>query len=100
VIVALAALTNLLSPVSFETDGGRVEEDQLERCEQVTPSAKECLVDDVPVAPGSKRRLVCLLRYRQFVAESAHRPIEVLALGAIDPPLPQAALTSAEQLDG
>ena len=61
VVLAVATLTDRLSPLSLEVDGGRVEEDQLELSEQVTPSGEECLLDEVLVAAGSERRLVGLL---------------------------------------
>ena len=60
-VLAVTTLTDRLSPLSLEVDGGRVEEDQLELSEQVTPSGEESLLDKVLVAAGSKRRLVDLL---------------------------------------
>ena len=66
--------------MSLEVDGGRIEEDHLELSEKVTPSREECLLDEVLVAPGSKRRLVGRLGARQFVAEPALRPVEVIEL--------------------
>ena len=36
-VLAVATLTDRLSPLSLEVDGGRIEEDQLELSEQVTP---------------------------------------------------------------
>src|SRR5271157_5342883 len=60
-VLAVATLTDRLSPLSLEVDGGRIEEDQLELSEQVTPSGEESLLDKVLVAAGSKRRLVGLL---------------------------------------
>ncbi len=66
--------------MSLEVDGGRIEEDHLELSDKVTPSREECLLDEVLVAPGSKRRLVGRLGARQFVAEPALRPVEVIEL--------------------
>ena len=60
-VLAVATLTDRLSPLSLEVDGGRVEEDQLDLSEQVTPTGEKCLLDEILVAAGSKRRLVCLL---------------------------------------
>ena len=61
VVLAVATLTDRLSPLSLEVDGGRVEEDQLELSEQVTPTGEKCLFDKILAAAGSKRRLVGLL---------------------------------------
>jgi len=80
----VATLTDRLSPLSLEVDGGRIEEDQLELSEQVTPSREECLLDQVLVASGSKRRLVGLLGARQFVAKPALRPVEVMELKILE----------------
>ena len=77
-VLAVATLTDRLSPLSLEVDGGRIEEDQLELSEQVTPSGEESLLDEVLVARRSKRRLVGLLLAWQVVAEPAHRPVEVV----------------------
>ena len=43
-VLAVATLTDRLSPLSLEVDGGRIEEDQLELSEQVTPSGEESLL--------------------------------------------------------
>ena len=78
VILAIATLTDRLSPLSLEVDGGRIEEDQLEPSEQVTPSGEERLLDQVLVAAGSERCLVGLLLAWQFFAQPTHRPVEVM----------------------
>ena len=77
-VLAVATLTDRLSPLSLEVDGGRIEEDELELSEQVTPSGEESLLDQVLVAARSKRRLVGLLLAWQVVAEPAHRPVEAV----------------------
>ena len=80
VILAVASLTDRLSPLPLEVDRGRIEEDQLELSEQVTPSGEKCLLDQVLVAAGSERRLVGLFLAWQFVAQPTHRPVEVMKL--------------------
>jgi hypothetical protein len=79
-VLAVAALTDRLSASSLEVDRGRIEEDQLKLCEEITPTGEECLLNEVFVAPESKRRFVGLLLTWQLVTEPAHRPVEVMNL--------------------
>jgi hypothetical protein len=80
VVLAMTAPAEGIPAFTFEVDGGRVEEDQLELGEQVTPPSEERLLDEVLGAAGCERCPVGLLLLGQLVAEPTHRPIQMMEL--------------------
>jgi len=61
VILAVAVVADALAAASFKVDRRRIEEDQVQPAEQITPSREEHFFDSVFRAPRRKRRRTRLL---------------------------------------
>ena len=84
-VLAVAALADVLAALALEVDRGGVEEDQLEIGEEVAAVGEQLLLDPVLDAAGSERRLVRLLVVGQLLAEPGHGPVEVVQLQQFTP---------------
>ena len=79
-VLAEAALADVLAPFSLEVDRSGVEEDELEIGEEVAAVGEEILLDPVLDASGCERRLVLLLIVGQLFTQPGHGPVEVMEL--------------------
>ena len=83
VVLAVASLAEGLATLALEVDRGRVEEDELERGEQIPVPGEEGFLDQVLGAPGSEGLGGSLLG--EWLAEPGHGPVGVVELQILDP---------------
>ena len=87
-VLGEAAPPERLAARALEIETGRVHEHQIERAEEVAPPREQLLLHDVLQAARRKRRGARLLVFGEFLAEPAHRAVEMMqveALDALDP---------------
>src|SRR3974390_1363055 len=79
VILALAILADLLTALAFEIDGGRVEEDQVNRAEQIPALFEKFLLNAIFAAAGClQNRSGRLLLER--LAQERHGAVEMVQI--------------------
>src|SRR5438309_3734069 len=84
-VLAEAALADVLAALALEGDRGGIEEDELEIGEEVTSACEEILLDSVLGAARCERRLVRLLILGQLFAEPGHGAVQVMELQRFAP---------------
>ncbi len=84
-VLAEAALADVLAAFALEVDRGGVEEHQLEVGEQVAAVGEQVLLDAVLGAAGGEGRLARLLVVGQLLAEPGHGPVQVVELQGVTP---------------
>ena len=82
-VLAEAALADVLAAFSFEINRSGVEEDELEISEEVAPVGEEILLDPVLDASWRERRLVLLLILGQLFTQPGHGSVEVMELQVV-----------------
>src|SRR5512143_2190688 len=84
-VLAEAALADVLAALALEVNRCGVEEDQLQVGEEVPAPGEHLLLDPVLDAAGGERSLVLLLVLGQFLTEPGHDPVEVVELQGFTP---------------